>query len=113
MLGVPARAERADQRLAEVDALCAALRESPGAVHTSKGQPVAATQQIDLLDGKLYVCVRDLNAAACSAVRNGDLRASLADYTFHHLKRSGNPNPSPGTSPGGRDGLTRAIRRRG
>lgn len=51
--------------------------------------------QIDLYDGKLYVCVRDLNAAARAAVRNGDLRASLADYTFHHLKRSGNPNPLP------------------
>jgi len=86
----------ADQRLAEVDALCADLRASPGAVHTSKGQTVADTQQIDLLDGKLYVCVRDLNAAARAAVRNGDLRASLADYTFHHLKRSGNPNPLPG-----------------
>ena len=86
---------RAAERLAEVDALCAALRESPGAVHTSKGQTVADTQQIDLYDGKLYVCMRDLNAAARAAVRNGDLRASLADYTFHHLKRSGNPNPLP------------------
>jgi hypothetical protein len=54
---------RQDNRLAEVDAPCAALQASSGAVHTSKCQTVADTAQIDLYDGTLYVCMRDLNSA--------------------------------------------------
>jgi len=62
---------------------------------------VADTAQIDLFDGKLYMQMRDLNAAGRSAVRNGDLKAGLGEYIFHRLKRSGNPSPvpSPGPSP--------------
>jgi hypothetical protein len=84
-----------DKRLAEVEALCASLVEAPGSVHTSKGQTVAETAQIDLLDGKLYAVMRDLNSAGRKAIRNGDLQAGLHEYALHHLKRSGNPNPSP------------------
>jgi len=91
---------QADKRLAEVDALCAALQTSPGTVHTSKGQTVADTAQIDLYDGKLYMGMRDLNSAGRKAIRNGDLRAGLHEYAFHHLKRSGNPNPVPAPAPG-------------
>ena len=90
---------QADQRMAEVSALCAALQASPGTVHTSKGQTVAETAQIDLSDGKLYICMRDLNSAGRAAVRNGDLRAALGEYTFHHLKNSGNTNPVPAPAP--------------
>jgi hypothetical protein len=54
---------QADNRLAEADALCAALQASPGTVHTSKGQTVADTAQIDLYDGTRHVCMRDLNSA--------------------------------------------------
>jgi len=75
------------------------LQSSPGAVHTSKGQTVADTAQIDLYDGKLYMCMRDLNSAGRKAIRNGDLRAGLHEYAFHHLKRSGNPNPVPAPAP--------------
>jgi hypothetical protein len=90
---------QADQRLAEVDALCTALQSSPGTVHTSKGQTVADTAQIDLCDGKLYMRMRDLNSAGRASIRNGDLRAGLGEYTFHHLKNSGNPNPVPAPAP--------------
>ena len=86
---------QADKRLAEVDGLCQALQASPGAVHTSKGQTVADTAQIGLFDGKLYVCMRDLNSAGRKAIRNGDLRVGLHEYAFHHLKNSGNPGPAP------------------
>lgn len=84
-----------DQRLSEVEPLCASLVEAPGSVHTSKGQTVAETAQIDLYDGKLYAVMRDLNSAGRKAIRNGDLRAGLHEYALHHLKRSGNPNPLP------------------
>lgn len=97
---LPADAQVA-QRLAEVATLSAGLLASPGAVHTSKSQTVADTQQIDLLDGKLCVMVRDLNAAARAAIRNGDLRASASDYMFHHLRHaSGTPAaPAPASQP--------------
>jgi hypothetical protein len=89
----------ADKCLASVDALCTALQTSPGAVHTAKGHTVADTAQIDLYDGKLYLCMRDLNEAGRAAIRNGDLHASLHEYAFHHLKRSGTTNPVPLPAP--------------
>lgn len=82
-------------RLAEVDALCKGLQTSPATVHTSKGQTVADTAEIDLMDGKLWACMRDLNAAGRAAIRNGELRANLSEYMFHHLKHSGSPAPAP------------------
>jgi hypothetical protein len=39
--------------------------------------------------------MRDLNSAGRKAIRNGDLLAGIQEYAFHHLKRSGNPNPAP------------------
>ncbi len=102
---LPADAE-ADKRLSEVDGLCAALRISPGTVHTSKGQTVADTAQIDLYDGKLYLCMRDLNSAGRKAIRNGDLRAGLHEHAFHHLKNSGNSNPAPAPVPAPAPGAT-------
>jgi hypothetical protein len=80
--------------LAEADALCAALQFATGSVHTSKGQTVADTAQIDFYNGKLCVRMRDLNSAGRKAIRNGDLRADIHEYAFHHLKHSGNPNPA-------------------
>ena len=100
---LPAEAQ-ADQRLAEVAELCDALVSLTGAVHTSKGQTVADTAQIDLYDGKLYVWMRDLNQAARRAIRNGNLDAGLHEYVFHYLKHSGNasppaPEPQPAAQP--------------
>ena len=39
-------------------------------------------------EGELCVCMRDFNSAGRKAIRNGDLRAGLHEYAFHHLKRS-------------------------
>lgn len=96
----------ADQRLTEVEGLSSALQTWTGTVHTSKGQTVADTAQIDLFDGKLYIAMRDLNSAARKAIRNGDLHAGLHEYRFQHLKNSGSANslpapaPAPGPGPG-------------
>ena len=89
----------AERRLAEVDEICSALRASPASVQASKSRTVADTAQIDLFDGKLYARMRDLNAAARSAIRNGHLQAGLHEYSFHRLKRSGNPNPVTPSAP--------------
>jgi hypothetical protein len=96
--GLPADAQ-VDKRLAEVEGLCSGLQTSPGTVHTSKGQTVADTAQIDLYDGRLYVRMRDLNSAGRKAIRNGDLHAGLHEYAFHHLKNSSNSAPAPAPSP--------------
>jgi len=96
---LPADAQVAE-RLAEVAPLSAGLLASPGAVHTSKSQTVAETQQIDLLDGKLCVLMRDLNTAGRAAIRNGDLGDSMSDFTFHHLKSGGRaPTQAPAAGP--------------
>lgn len=95
---------KADDRLAEVNALCALIDKAPGEASTAKSQTVADTAQIDLYDGKLYVAIRDLNTAGRRAIRNGSLKAQLGEYTFHHLKRSakvaaGAPDPTAPAAP--------------
>jgi len=95
---LPADAQ-VDQRLSEATQLAAELGSSPGYVHTSKGQAVSDTVQIDVLDGKLYIWIRELNKAGRRAIRNGHLQASSQDYVFHHLKRSGNTSPQQPVPP--------------
>jgi hypothetical protein len=103
---LPADAQ-VDQRLAEAEGLAAEIESSPGSVHTSSGQTVADTAQIDLLDGKLYLWIRELNKAGRRAIRNGHLPGAPLDYAFHHLKHSGKatllqpvpPTPTATASP--------------
>jgi hypothetical protein len=86
------------ERLAETSALVAGLSASPGLVHTNSSQTITDTAQIDLLDGKLCVWIRQLNKAGRRAIRNGHLQAPPQDYVFHHLKNSGrgsSPQPAP------------------
>ena len=80
----------ADARIAEAAGIQARLAAAAGNVGAAKARRVADTVAIDLLDGKLYVMIRDLNAAARRAIRAGNLVAALSDYRFHHVnKRSG------------------------
>lgn len=87
---------QAEQRLAEAKDVALAVATSPGIVHTSKGQTMADTAEIDLLDGKLYVWMLELNKAGRRAIRNGHLKAARQEYLLHHLKRSG---AAPATGP--------------
>ena len=97
---------QAEARLAEVPDLQSRLATAHGTVSTAKAKRVADTAAIDLLDGKLYYMIRDLNDAARAAIRNGDLQAALAEYRFHHLghRRRLDPDepadsPTPAVSP--------------
>jgi len=95
---LPADAHVAD-RIAEADGLAREIRSSAGATATAKAAPVAETRDIDLADGKIYIVIKDLNAAARRAVRAGRLRADAGEYTFHHLLRpSGKPAAKKTTS---------------
>jgi hypothetical protein len=89
---VPADAQ-VETRLAEAASLAAEIDSTPGSVHRSAGQTVADTAQIDLLDGKLYLWIRELNKAGRRAIRNGHLASAPQDYAFHHLKHSGKATP--------------------
>lgn len=95
---LPADAQ-VEQRLTEATGLVAELDSSPGSVHVSSGQTVADTAQIDLLDGKLYLWIRELNKAGRRAIRNGHLPGAPEDYAFHHLKHSGKAAPAPAPQP--------------
>lgn len=95
---LPADAQ-ASERLAESESIVADLGTAPGALHTRGAQTVADTAQIDLLDGKLSIWIRELNQAGRRAIRNGHLRAARQDYVFHHLNRSGAPAAQPEPKP--------------
>ena len=98
--GLPAEVE-AEKRLSEAPDLRTWIKTVPGQVGTSKAAPVQDTRAIDLLDGKLYVAIRDLYKTARKAIRNGALKASLSEYRFHRLNRSGRAGGPAGeeTSP--------------
>ncbi len=78
--------DRAEERLGEARGLRLQVKEAIGTAATAKTAPIADTAAIDLLDGKLYVAIRDLNKAARRAIGNGELGASSDEYRFHHLR---------------------------
>lgn len=84
---------KAAERVAESKDLAAKLGAAPGQVSTAKAGTVTDTAELDLLDGKIYIAILDLNKAGRKAIRNGNLKQKLEDYTLKHLKRSGNPKP--------------------
>lgn len=89
---LPADAE-VDARIAEAPALRAALAAAPGTVAAAKAAPTVDTDELDLLDGKLYIAMRALNQAGRNAIRNGTLDAKPGEYRFHHLNQSGHAAP--------------------
>lgn len=84
----------AEKRIGEVDALQAGLSAAPGNLRNAHSATVVETAELDLLDGRIYVTVRDLNAAARKATRNGELHGGPSEYRFRHLNRSGRPRGS-------------------
>lgn len=80
---------RAADRVEEAGRLAGAIDETAGAAATAKAAPIKDTQELDLGDGRIYVTIKDLNAAGRKAIRNGFLRAKRAEYTFNYLKRTG------------------------
>ena len=75
-------------RIAEADALATAVKTTSGAAATAKTAPVQDTADLDLADGKLYVTIKDLNAAGRKAIRNGLLRQPRSAYAFTYLRRT-------------------------
>jgi hypothetical protein len=93
-----------DARLAEAPALIEALTHGPGTVSTAKAAPVEDTAEIDILDGKLYVPMKDVNEGARKAIRAKAITASRSEYRFHHLgnrggKKTTAPTPPPPPPP--------------
>jgi len=92
------------KRLDEIDGIVASLKTVFGDAANAKGKPMEDTAEIDELDGKLYVLIRDFNLAGRAAVRAGLLPDRAPYFRFNHIgaaayRRKGNaedPNLDPG-----------------
>lgn len=86
-------AEVAD-RVSEADAVAADIRATRETATSAKGKPVEDTAELDLLDGKLYIIMKDLNTAARRAIRDGVLVRKASEYRFHHLNSGSSKKPT-------------------
>jgi hypothetical protein len=82
-------------RLAEAPKLQARLHNLFGDSANAKAATVQDSAELDILDGKIYLAIRDLNQAARRAIRNGDVRAEQNEYRFHYLRHGGRPVRQP------------------
>lgn len=72
-------------RIAEADDLITRLQTVFGDAANAKGKPMEDTAEIDELDGKLYVIIRDFNKAGRAAVRAGLLPDRAPYFRFNHI----------------------------
>ncbi len=91
----------ADMRVEEIAVqareLGATLARLRGEKPESAGRPRAETRDIDELDGRLYVMMRDLNRTGRQLVQAGILPARPPFYRFTHLRRAASPAAAPAT----------------
>jgi hypothetical protein len=77
-----------DALIASGTELVTSLRELIPEKTAAKEAAIADTEEIDVLDGKLVVMIAALNRAARRAFRKLGLKAKLASYKYHHLRRN-------------------------
>ncbi len=86
-------------RLDEHAALRPRLMAVFGAAEVAKGRPVLDTEEIDELDGRLYVIMRDFNELGRAAVRAGLIVDRPPYFRFNHLgagfRKPAAPAPEP------------------
>lgn len=87
------------KRLDEHAALRERLMNVFGAAEAAKGRPVIDTEEIDELDGRLYVIMRDFNELGRAAVRAGLIVDRPPHFRFNHLgagfRKPAAPAPTP------------------
>jgi len=71
------------------------MSEIFGRTDLVKAVPIQDTREIDELDGRLYVTIRELNAAVRRAIRAGRLTRQPPYYRFNHLRKAPRPTPTP------------------
>ncbi|MBU1409878.1 hypothetical protein KKD52_11880 [Myxococcota bacterium] len=71
------------------------MSEIFGKTDLVKAEPIQDTREIDELDGRLYVTIRELNAAGRRAIRAGRLTRQPPYYRFNHLRKAPRPTPTP------------------
>lgn len=81
--------------LDEAPALRERLTELFGRAEAAKAAPQLDTREIDILDGRMYVTLRELNSAGRRAIRAGRLTRTPPFYRFNHLRRAPRPTPVP------------------
>ncbi len=73
------------KRLEEATELVARLHTVFSDAENAKGKPMEDTAELDILDGKLYVIIRDFNEAGRAAVRAGLLPDRAPYFRFNHI----------------------------
>ncbi len=91
-------------RISEADALVARLVTVFGDANNAKVKPTDDTAEIDILDGKIYVIIRDFNEAGRAAVRAGLIPERARYFRFNHLgpaayRRNRTDDPAPEPTP--------------
>ncbi len=81
----------------EAPALRERLNGLFGRTESAKAEPIQDTRELDELDGRIYVLLRDLNSAGRRAIRAGLLTRQAPYYRFNHLRRAPRPAPTPDT----------------
>jgi len=92
------------KRLDEAKELVARLHNVFSDAENAKGKPMEDTAELDILDGKLYVIIRDVNEAGRAAVRAGLLPDRAPYFRFNHIgpaayRRSMPAAPAPEPTP--------------
>ncbi|MBU1411335.1 hypothetical protein KKC22_07430 [Myxococcota bacterium] len=81
--------------LDEAPALRQSVYEIFGRTDMVKAEPAQDTREIDELDGRLYVTMRELNSAGRRAIRAGRLTRQPPYYRFNHIRKAPRPTPPP------------------
>ncbi|MBU1221183.1 hypothetical protein KKF34_11105 [Myxococcota bacterium] len=82
-------------RISETETIVQKLHEVYDATVLNKTKAVEDSAEIDLLDGKIYVAIRDLYEAGRRAVRSGLVQTPSTRYRFQSLTNTRKPKEEP------------------
>lgn len=84
-----------DELLSEAPGLMS-ISSGPGEVKGAKTKTEEETRELNLLDGKVYIAIRDLNVSGRRAFRKLGNDVFVKEYKFHALNYSDRDADSPG-----------------
>ncbi|MBU1221584.1 hypothetical protein KKF34_08960 [Myxococcota bacterium] len=85
---------KVEERLSEVGVIKEKLSEIYTETARTKSVTILDTADLDLLDGKLYIIMKDVNEAGRMAIRAGNITGIGNAYRFSYIK-NGKQKPTP------------------
>lgn len=85
---------KVDERLSEVSVIKEKLSEIYTETARTKSVTILDTADLDLLDGKLYIIMKDVNEAGRMAIRAGNINGIGNPYRFSYVS-NGKTKPTP------------------